>query len=253
MPQRLALVKWQTRLAAQAGPGHISPMENVIEIGDPPIAVAVVRSTRARRFSLRVPAPGQGPRLTVPARAPMDQALAFLRGQEPWLRRNMAQRPAVIVPDVGATVPVDGTQRRIVALIGRSVRLGEDTLAVPATAPQVPARVRAFLKTHARDRLVPASARYATQIGRPLGRVTLRDTRSRWGSCTSDGNLMYSWRLAMAPRSVQEYVAAHEVCHLAEMNHGPGFWALVAELFPEWRRERDWLRVNGAALHRYQF
>jgi hypothetical protein len=90
----------------------------------------------------------------------------------------------------------------------------------------------------------------AAALGRPVRKVSFRDTRSRWGSCTAKGDLAFSWRLAMAPRGVQEYVAAHEAAHLVEMNHGPGFWRLVARLRPDYRIQRAWLRSEGAGLHR---
>ncbi|MDG1999702.1 MAG: M48 family metallopeptidase, partial [Amylibacter sp.] len=97
------------------------------------------------------------------------------------------------------------------------------------------------------------SESYAKMVGRSFSRITIRDTRSRWGSCTSDGNLMYSWRLIMAPPSVQAYVAAHEVCHLVEMNHSDAFWRQVAAIYPNYKKQREWLRHQGSHLHRYQF
>ena len=114
-------------------------------------------------------------------------------------------------------------------------------------------RAGAFLKHLARDRLTAASDRYATQIGCRYTRVTLRDTRSRWGSCTADGGLMYSWRLIMAPPEVLDYVAAHEVAHLAEMNHSPAFWAVVARLMPGYAARRRWLKQHGQSLHAHRF
>jgi predicted metal-dependent hydrolase len=90
-------------------------------------------------------------------------------------------------------------------------------------------------------------------IGRPYSRITLRDTRSRWGSCTADGALMYSWRLAMAPPAVLDYVAAHEVAHLAQMNHSPAFWAVVARLVPGHAAPRRWLKLHGQTLHGPRF
>jgi predicted metal-dependent hydrolase len=90
-------------------------------------------------------------------------------------------------------------------------------------------------------------------LGRRFSRLSLRDTRSRWGSCSSRGGLSYSWRLILAPPDVLDYVAAHEVAHLAEMNHSPAFWALVARLCPGYQAPRGWLRREGAGLHRYRF
>ena len=98
-----------------------------------------------------------------------------------------------------------------------------------------------------------ASDHYAAKIGRRVTRVTLRDTRSRWGSCTAEGALMYSWRLVMAPPEVLRYVAAHEVAHLVEMNHSHRFWAVVEGLYPDWQAQRAWLHRHGGALHSLRF
>ncbi|MGR3469034.1 MAG: M48 family metallopeptidase, partial [Shimia sp.] len=114
-------------------------------------------------------------------------------------------------------------------------------------------RLQAWLKVQARDRLAAASDHYAGLLGRPYTRLTLRDTRSRWGSCTADAGLMYSWRLILAPSEVLRYVAAHEVANLKEMNHSPAFWAIVAQLYPGHESPRRWLREHGAELHRYRF
>jgi predicted metal-dependent hydrolase len=110
-----------------------------------------------------------------------------------------------------------------------------------------------FLKSRAKCELERACAGFSARIDRYPRRITLRDTRSRWGSCTAAGNLMFSWRLAMAPPEILEYVAAHEVAHLREMNHGAGFWTLVAELTPDYDARRRWLHAHGPALHRYRF
>jgi predicted metal-dependent hydrolase len=117
----------------------------------------------------------------------------------------------------------------------------------------VPAAVAGVLKALARDRLTEASDRHAAALGRRYTRLTLRDTRSRWGSCSSAGALMYSWRLILAPPEVLDYVAAHEVAHLAQMNHSPAFWAEVARLCPSYPTHRTWLRRSGDTLHRYRF
>ena len=110
-----------------------------------------------------------------------------------------------------------------------------------------------FLKFAARDRLAGMSDHYAGLLGRSFAGITLRDPRSRWGSCSARGRLMYSWRLIMAPDAVLAYVAAHEVAHLSEMNHSPRFWAVVDGLYGDTRMPRDWLRREGATLHRYRF
>jgi predicted metal-dependent hydrolase len=113
--------------------------------------------------------------------------------------------------------------------------------------------LRAFLKIEARNALVPAAEAFAAQLSKPIGRISLRDTRSRWGSCSGAGNLMFSWRLVMAPPAVLHYVAAHEVAHLQEMNHSQVFWDVVARLMPDYRIHRAWLKKHGAKLHRVDF
>lgn len=154
----------------------------------------------------------------------------------------------------GGALPFRGDEVPIVVGAGRSVKLGDGLIEVPARdEARTPARLAAFLKHHARLALVDASARHAEALGRPHGRITIRDTRSRWGSCTAQGDLMFSWRLIMAPPEVLDYVAAHEVAHLAEMNHSRAFWAHVERLMPGYAGPRRWLRENAQHLHRYRF
>jgi predicted metal-dependent hydrolase len=221
--------------------------------GFPEISITIKRSTRARRFSLRVSQSTGQVSLSMPMRAPLAEASAFARAQEGWIRAALARMPAVQRVAVGAEIPVEGRLLRIESGAGRSVRVEGDALIVPGDPARVAARVAAYLKVRARDRLVAASDHYAAQIGRRVAQVSLRDTRSRWGSCTSDGSLMYSWRLIMAPPRVLDYVAAHEVAHMLEMNHSPRFWAVVERLFPQWQVERAWLRREGGALQSIRF
>jgi len=116
-----------------------------------------------------------------------------------------------------------------------------------------PARLKAFLKLQARGRLQVACEFYAERLGRGFGKITLRDTRSRWGSCSANGDLMFSWRLIMAPPEVLDYVAAHEVAHLVEMNHSAAYWDVVRGIYPDYEAPRCWLKANGGLLHRYRF
>lgn len=126
-------------------------------------------------------------------------------------------------------------------------------LLLPQGEDRIGARLQAFLKATARDALATSADNHAARLGRTYGRLTLRDTRGRWGSCTSRGDLMFSWRLIMAPDPVLDYVAAHEVAHLVQMNHSPEFWAVVERLYPDHAAARDWLRANGSALHAFRF
>ncbi len=208
---------------------------------------------RARRYSLRVSNTDGAICLTLPKGASLSQAATFAREQEGWMRKHLAKQLKPLSLDFGGTALFDGEYRRIDPGRGRAVQFDDGVLYVPGAADKLPAKLRAYFKTMARDRMVAVSVHYAGLLGKPIGRITMRDTRSRWGSCTSQGNLMYSWRLIMAPRSVQAYVAAHEVCHLVEMNHSNAYWKLVAGIFPDYKTQRNWLKKNGAILHRYRF
>ncbi|WGV17896.1 M48 family metallopeptidase [Fuscovulum ytuae] len=221
--------------------------------GSPPVEIVLKRSARARRFSLRVSRLDGRVTLSLPARAREAEAMAFARSQEGWLRETLAGMPTREGVGIGSVIPVEGRLLRLVASTGRGVRMEGEALLVPGDPAQAGARVGAFLKALARDRLVAASDRHAGVIGRRVERVTLRDTRSRWGSCAADGALMYSWRLVMAPPAVLDYVAAHEVAHLVEMNHSPRFWAVVERLYPGWQVQRKWLHAEGQALHGFRF
>ncbi len=221
--------------------------------GPPSVDVTLRRSAQARRFSLRVSRVDGRVTLTLPLRAREAEAMAFLTAQEPWLRRTLQAMPPTNHLSFGARLPVEGVLLTLHPAAGRSVRVEGDLLLVPGDAAQAGARVMAFLKVLARDRLAAASDRYAAMVSRPYASLTLRDTRSRWGSCTTDGRLMYSWRLAMAPPRVLDYVAAHEAAHLVEMNHSPRYWAIVSQIFPGWQAQRQWLRTQGPELQTYRF
>lgn len=221
--------------------------------GNPPVEIALRRNARARQFSLRVAQVDGQVTLSLPLRAREIEALAFARAQEGWIRAALSRIPQTAVVRIGEEIPFEGRMLPIMAANGRSVRIEDGMLLVPGELGRVTARVQAFLKVRARDRLVAATDHYAGQIGRKVHQVALRDTRSRWGSCNSTGALMYSWRLIMAPPSVLNYVAAHEVAHLIEMNHSDRFWAVVERLFPAWQAERAWLRKHGGALQAIRF
>lgn len=221
--------------------------------GQPPVEITLRRSARARRFSLRVSRLDGKVTLSLPRGAREAEAMAFAREQEAWIRKALARMPIGAGVTHGTVMPVEGRLLLLSPGSGRLVRIEGDSLLVPGDPARAGVRAAAFLKHLARDRLIEASDRYAGLVGRPYGRITLRDTRSRWGSCTADGGLMYSWRLVMAPREVLDYVAAHEVAHLAEMNHSQAFWSVVRRLVPGYAVHRAWLRAHGQTLHGYRF
>jgi predicted metal-dependent hydrolase len=225
---------------------------DAIRIGDPAIEVRLRRNTRARRMVLRVAPAGRAPTLTLPPGVPIAQARAFLADHEGWLRQHMTAQPSDLAVGDGAVLPFGDGTLTIRIQPGRIGRTGA-VLHVPGPDPRVAPRVAAWLREEARHACVAAAERHAAALGRRPGRITLRDPRSRWGSCTANGDLMFSWRLAMAPAAVLDYVVAHEVAHLVEMNHSQQFWAVVKRLYPDHAAARDWLRRHGASLHGHDF
>ena len=218
--------------------------------GNPPIDVTLRKSAQARRLSLRISRLDGRVTLTMPNNAPDREGIAFLRDKESWLRGHLDQMAPAEQVSFGSRIPVQG--RVLVITQGAKLRLLDDRIEVPPTR-NAGIAVRARLRAMARDALAQASDRYAASLGVTYARLSIRDTRSRWGSCSSKGVLMYSWRLIMAPSAVLDYVAAHEVAHLREMNHAPAFWALVAQIYPDYAAPRQWLRDHGESLHRLRF
>ena len=221
--------------------------------GYPPVDILLRRSARATRFSLRVSSLDGRVTLSVPARARETDAMALARSQEGWLRAALAKRTKPTPMGFGSSVLIEGAEVTLHPGTGRAPKLEGDSLLLPGLEAQAATRTAAYLRAMARDRLAAASDHYAGLLGRKVTRITLRDTRSRWGSCNHDGALMYSWRLVMAPPSVLRYVAAHECAHLVEMNHSEAFWNVVERLYLNWSRERVWLHAHGARLHAYRF
>ncbi len=221
--------------------------------GNPPVEVLLRRSAQARRLSLRISRLDGRATLTLPTRVPEREGMAFVRERESWLRKHLSAIEPEMPVEIGATVLFEGADVPVIAGPVKRATLKSGALMVPDDPGKVGKRVAAFMKLRARDALADASDSYAAALGRPYNRISLRDTRSRWGSCSSAGDLMYSWRLIMAPRSVLEYVAAHEVAHLQHMDHSDRFWGVVNDLFPNHKACRKWLRDNGGALHRVRF
>lgn len=221
--------------------------------GDPGLVLNLRRSARARRFSLRVSRLDGRVTLSMPLSASDSEAMRFAHSQAEWIRQAQSKAAVQAPVALGTSLPFEG---RMLVLTPAEVRapivLG-DQLLLPPDPARAAVRVAAFLKLQAQQRLQAASDHYAGLVGRRHAGLTLRDTRSRWGSCAADGALMYSWRLIMAPTEVLDYVAAHEVAHLVEMNHSPAFWAVVRRLMPDYQQHRRWLKREGNRLHSYDF
>ena len=224
-----------------------------LDLGGRSVNVTVRRSASARRLSLRLD-PAVGPLLVLPAKTRLAEAEAFLLAHRVWLAERLARLPQRIQLVAGARLPLLGIDHEIrhAPEARRGVWAEAGVLHVSGRAEHVPRRVADFIKAEAKRRIYGLAFELAARLGRTPSRVTMRDTRSRWGSCSSRGDLSFSWRLALAPESVLTYVVAHEVAHLAEMNHSPAFWRLVEDLVGDPGAAKRWLKANGARLHCYE-
>jgi predicted metal-dependent hydrolase len=220
--------------------------------------VRLRRHRQARRYTLRVQAATREVVLTLPPRGSVKEAKAFAKKHGGWIAARLGRLPELVPFAHGTLLPLRGVPHRIVHR--RGVRgtvwtdkdqYGNHILCVAGDAPHVARRITDYLKREARRDVEVASRRYAEKLGVPIKRVSVRDQTSRWGSCSTTGALSYSWRLILAPPYVLDYLAAHEVAHLVEMNHSPRFWRLVERLYPGLQRAKVWLDVHGTDLHRY--
>lgn len=216
------------------------------------LRIAWRRSARARRMTLRVPRDGGPVMLTLPAHAALSVGTAFAEAKSGWLLEATRRQPPASIAAEGAVLPVRGQGLRLTPAPVRAARIEGAALLLPLRRPAGPV-TQAFLRHLAADLLRAACDHHAAALGCGYRALVLRDTRSRWGSCTTDGRLMFSWRLAMAPPPVLDYVAAHEVAHLRHMDHSSRFWSTVETLCPGYRSERAWLRQNGAGLMAWRF
>ena len=220
--------------------------------------VRLRRHAQARRYTLRIHAASREVVLTMPLRGSLREAKAFAEKHGGWIAARLGRlpRPAPFAP--GETIPLRGVPHRIVHRRGTRgtvwVELGETgehLLCVAGEPPHLARRIRDFLKREARRDLEAASRKYAAQLGVAVKHVTVRDQSSRWGSCSTGGALSYSWRLILAPPHVLDYLAAHEVAHLVEMNHSRRFWRLLERICPAMPQAKAWLDAHGTDLHRY--
>lgn len=211
------------------------------------VPVNVRRHARSRRFVLRVS--GGVIQLTIPTRARLRDADAWLRTQADFIARQLAAEGDPVPFVMGARLPVLGETVSLVPGLTRHGLVDAGTLAITPAAPDVLAgRVEACLRRTVREAATSDLRSAWDALAVPPAEVTVRAYRRRWGACARDGRTAINWRLVFAPRDVLRYVCVHEAAHRVEMNHGPRFWQLVEALMPGFRAEERWLRENGARL-----
>jgi predicted metal-dependent hydrolase len=229
-----------------------SLLPETVALPSGPTRIEWRRSTRARRISLRIDPSDGAVVVTLPPRAGRAAGLTLLRHHAGWVADRLAALPDPLPFIDGALVPIGGVTHRIRHRphARGGAWLENDELHVTGAAEFVARRVRDFLRAEARRRIAGLVNDKTSVLGRPPRRLSVKDTRSRGGSCSSDGSLAFCWLLVMAPSFVHDYVAAHEVAHLRHMNHGPRFWALVQELTPHSDTAIPWLKREGPRLLR---
>jgi predicted metal-dependent hydrolase len=212
------------------------------------IAYSVRRSSRARRVRVTVHPHGEV-EVVLPARAREREAAAAVAQLRPWIERRLreAALARARVASAAGTVPYLGRALRLVPQPGRlRVHRRGDELLVPdgdATEP-----LERWYRRAARQEIAPRLDVASAAVGRPYTALTIRNQRTRWGSCSATGAMSFNWRLLLAPESILDYVVWHEACHLLVLDHSPRFWRLLEHHLPGYRDPRRWLRANGAAL-----
>ena len=221
----------------------------------PQIRVAVRRVRNSTRLSLRVSSISESVTLTAPVNTKQDVLLRFLESKETWLKEKLLKiSDKEVQVDIGCLIPIFGVKKHLqICSDSLNVRIIGNSIRIPTAVSRPGIAVENYLKKLAKEEVTNAANYYCNKIGVSYAAIKLRDTRSRWGSCSSNSNLMFSWRIIMAPKNVIRYLVAHEVSHLKHFNHSKDFWFEVRSIFGPYDNERKWLRTEGSDLHFYKF
>ena len=223
----------------------------LIELGGRPVEY---RFARRRRRTLGITVDADGLRVAAPLRAPWRDIEAFVREKEAWILAKLEQwarvpRPELLRGASGESLPYLGVEHTLeVREGGRAVARAGGTITVSAPRSRVLVTLLGWLKTRALEALTPRAVHYAAILALPAPSVVLSGGRRQWGVCCANGTIRLNWRLVLVEPVLADYVAAHEVAHLVEMNHSKRFWSLLARLYPAWREARERLELAGAAL-----
>jgi predicted metal-dependent hydrolase len=230
-----------------------APEPQLLEIDGRAVTLRFRRNASAKRMVLRLDGTTGGLVMTLPKRTSLNDALRFTELSRDWISRTLGKQPEPTKLVDGSSVLYHG-RLHVVHISGGPrgvVQVIHGALHVPGKPEHASRRLKDFLVAEAERELASASRRYADAMEAKFTRISIRDQKSRWGSCSAGGVLSYSWRLVLAPPEVLDYVAAHEVAHLREMNHGPRFWRLLLTHCPHARTAKQWLKAHGREVHQY--
>lgn len=237
-----------------------APAPLTLAIEDWEVTLILRKNPRARRLILRRGGQENHFKITLPPGCNRDHAIEFALKNRDWIAAQLREAPKPKPIEHGSMLPLRGQMFKVEhkpdarGVVWLEENAGADTaqlICVAGKQEHLERRLKDWIKKQARTDLNNAALKYAQQLGVTYKRVSVRDTTSRWGSCSTSGNLSFSWRLILAPSQVLDYVAAHEVAHLIEMNHSKSFWNIVRELDPEYKKNTAWLKKNGRSLHQY--
>ena len=225
----------------------------ILDLDGRAVPLTVKRNARAKRLTLRIAPEGDSVLVTLPPRMAESHAYDLAYRQQEWILKHLGDRPERVAFVDDAVVPYLGEDLTIVHVAAQRTPVERDggVLRVGGQTRFLSRRVTDWFKAEAKRVLSSRVAEKADLLGRHAGRVTVRDTKSRWGSCTYNGDFNFSWRLVMAPDCVLDYVAAHEAAHLVHRDHSARFWGAVKPLTDDMDGARAWLKKFGAQLHRY--
>jgi len=240
------------RLERLVAPKPLEP--STILIGEQMLQVVFRRHAQARRLVLRLSMHGTQVQVTVPKGVSRARALEFTERSRSWIETRIAHHGDNVLLQPGHRIPLRGVEHEIRHARTRRGLISVDSEArvilVPGELPHVPRRVADWLKAEARSDLTAATQRYAALMDVRYAKISIRDQRTRWGSCSASGDLSYSWRLILVPPHVLDYVAAHEVAHLKHLDHSPRFWRLVLTHCAAASKAKAWLKTHGQTVHR---
>ena len=218
--------------------------------------IVIKQNPRAKRLAIRIDNKKRVANLVIPPRTSMRRAYLFALERKYWIRERIAELPELISLENGASIPLLGQNTLIEVnydqkLKTTSIFLENNKLIVSTNKEDPSSRIIRFLKNLIKEELSKRSKEKASQINKTIQRIDVKDTSSRWGSCSHDGKLSFSWRLIFASEEAIDYVVAHEVAHLEYMDHSPAFWMLCEDLSENYSAGKSWMHRNSQELNCY--
>ncbi|MFI3240977.1 MAG: SprT family zinc-dependent metalloprotease [Alphaproteobacteria bacterium] len=216
--------------------------------------IIINQSPKAKRMSLKIDVQKKLPILTLPKYFSKKQALDFLDKHQCWIENKLSALPQTKTFGFGDSIKLFDVEYIITPDTNciSCCKIKDNCLLAPNDKELLNSRIIKFIKKHAKEKLEELSKQKAATIGYKINNVVIKDTKSRWGSCSSKGNINYSFRLALAPLFVADSIVAHEVCHLKEHNHGDGFYNLLYKICPDYDKAEHWLKLKSKELYAYK-